>query len=159
MTSRDSLVGIATSYRLDTEESWSDSRQGQRKFLFSKSPRPVLKPIQPPVEWVAGTLSLGGSGRGLNLTTHLHLVMRSRTSAPVLTLPPHYSCCAPRHFYPYLFDRRVVGLTAGLGNVEHRKSLLLSGIEIRLSSPSLSSSFYETKYSTTRMNIHRHAVP
>ena len=91
MTSRGNLVGTATSYGLDTGESWSDPRQGQKKFLFSKSPRPVLKTIH--VERVAGTLSLGGSGRGLNLTARLHLVTRLRTSGAVLPLITVFLLC------------------------------------------------------------------
>jgi hypothetical protein len=159
MTSRDNLVGIATSYRLDTEESWSDSRQGPKKTFLSISPRPVLKPIQPPVERAAGTLFLGGSDRDLIRTAPLHLTTRLRASEAVLPLPYSILIVHQDTFPSYLLDRRVGGLTAGLGKVENRKSLLPLGIEIRLSSPSLSSSFYDTQLSTTGMNIHRHAVP
>ena len=130
-----------------------------KKFLFSKSPRPVLKSIQPPVESVEGTLSLWGSGQGLNLTDRLHLVTRLRTSGAVLPLPHIFLVVHQDTFTSYLFARRVGGLRAGLGSVEHRKSLLLSGIEIWLSSPSFSLSFYDTQHSTTDMNIHRHTVP
>ena len=112
---------------------------GTKKFLFSKSPIcRLLKSIQPPVERVAGTLSLEGSGRGPNLTARLHLVTRLRTSGAVF--PFHHSILVVHQdtLTSYLCDRSVGELTAGLGNVEHRKSLLLPGIEIRLSSPSLS---------------------
>ena len=64
---RDSSVGIATRYGLDGPaiESWWG-----RDFLHPS--RPALGPTQPPVQWVQG-LSPGESGRGVVLTTHLHL--------------------------------------------------------------------------------------
>jgi hypothetical protein len=55
--SRDSSVGIATSYGLD------DQGVGPGKvknFLFSKSSRSTLRSTQPPIQWVPGALSPGG---------------------------------------------------------------------------------------------------
>jgi hypothetical protein len=52
--SRDSLVGIALGYGLGF-----DSRRGLEIFLFATESRPALGPTQPPIQWVAGALSLG----------------------------------------------------------------------------------------------------
>jgi hypothetical protein len=55
--SRDSVVGIATSYGLD------DRVVGVRvpvvSRIFSTSSRPALGSTQPPIQFVPGTLSLG----------------------------------------------------------------------------------------------------
>jgi hypothetical protein len=58
-----------------------DTRQGQRIFPLSSVSRPALGPTQPPVQWVPEVLSPGVKrGRGVTLTTHPHLVPRSRMS-------------------------------------------------------------------------------
>jgi hypothetical protein len=36
-----------------------ESRQGLGIFLFTTVPRPTMGPTQPPIQWVAGALSLG----------------------------------------------------------------------------------------------------
>jgi hypothetical protein len=46
-------------------------------FLFSKMSRPTLGSIDPPVQWVH---SQGPIGRGVKLTSHLHLLPRWRMS-------------------------------------------------------------------------------
>jgi hypothetical protein len=45
-----------------------DSWQGQEIFLYSTSSGPALGPIQPPIQWANGTISLGvqRSGREAN---------------------------------------------------------------------------------------------
>jgi hypothetical protein len=49
--------GITLGYELDD---WGFvSRQGLGIFLFTTESRPALGPIQPPIQWVPGTLSLG----------------------------------------------------------------------------------------------------
>jgi hypothetical protein len=53
------------------------------------SSRPALVPTQPPVQWVTGLLSPGlKGGRGVTLTTHIHLVPRSRMSRSYTSCPP-----------------------------------------------------------------------
>jgi hypothetical protein len=66
-------VGIAQS-------GWSEfeSRQGLGIFIFTTASRTALGPTQPPTQWVPGSLSLGVKWPGLKLTTHLHLVPRSK---------------------------------------------------------------------------------
>jgi len=51
--------------------------------------RPALRPSQSPVQWVPGVLSPGVKrGRGVMLTTHTHLVLRSRMSRSYTSSPP-----------------------------------------------------------------------
>jgi hypothetical protein len=51
--------------------------------------RPALGPTQPPVQWVPGVLFKGlKSGRSVTLTTHPHLVPRSRMSRSYVSSPP-----------------------------------------------------------------------
>jgi hypothetical protein len=47
--------------------------------------RPVLRPTQPPVQWVLGVLSRLKHGLGVTLTTYPHLAQMSRMSR---TKPP-----------------------------------------------------------------------
>jgi hypothetical protein len=70
-------------------------------FLFTTMSRIALGTTQPLIQWVPGILSLGVSGWGVKLTTHLHLQLRSRMHG---TLPPllHYqyiftAWCLVRH--------------------------------------------------------------
>jgi len=42
-------------------------------FLFTNASRPTLGHTQHSIQWVSGVLSPGVSGRGVKLTTHLHL--------------------------------------------------------------------------------------
>jgi hypothetical protein len=76
------VSGIALGYGLDDRR--FESVQGLGIFLFATAFRPALCSTQPPVECVSGALSLG-SGRGVKLTPHIHLVLRSRMSG---TIPP-----------------------------------------------------------------------
>jgi hypothetical protein len=51
--------------------------------------RPTLGPTQPSVQWVPGVLSPGVKrGRGVTLTTHPHLLPRSRMSRIYTSSPP-----------------------------------------------------------------------
>jgi hypothetical protein len=64
-------------------ESW----QGLGIFLFSTVSRLAMGPIQPPIQWVPETLSLGVKRSGCKVTTHLHLMPRSRNCGTIPPLP------------------------------------------------------------------------
>jgi hypothetical protein len=55
-----------------------ESRQRVGIYLFTTASRPALRPTQPPIQWVSGTLSLGVKRPRCEGTTHLHLVPRLR---------------------------------------------------------------------------------
>jgi len=55
-------AGIALDYGLD--DRGFESLQGLGIFLFTTMSRPALGPIQPPIQWVPGALSLGGKAVG-----------------------------------------------------------------------------------------------
>jgi hypothetical protein len=58
--------------------------------FFSSPPRPdqLWRPTQPPIQWVPEALSLGVKRPGsVKLTTHLHLVPRSKMLSAVPPLP------------------------------------------------------------------------
>jgi hypothetical protein len=56
-----------------------DSRRGLGIFLCTTASRTALGPTQPLIQWVPWALSLGWSGRSVKLTTHLHLLPRSKS--------------------------------------------------------------------------------
>jgi hypothetical protein len=74
LPSRNSSVGIGTSYGLDGRVSIA----GRSKWYFStpQRPRPALRPTQPPAS--CGLYPWGYSGRDVKMTAHLHLVPRPR---------------------------------------------------------------------------------
>jgi hypothetical protein len=57
--SRDSSVGIALDYGLDDQGSRVRFPEGLGILLFTSSSITALGPTQPPIQWVAGALSLG----------------------------------------------------------------------------------------------------
>jgi hypothetical protein len=72
-----------------TGRSGFDSQQGKRISPLTSVSRPALRPTQPPVQRVPGVLYLGEKGgRGVTLTTHPHLVQRSRMSRSYTSSPP-----------------------------------------------------------------------
>jgi hypothetical protein len=76
------LSGITLGYGLD--DRGFESRQGMGIFLFTTASRPALGPA---IQWVPGLIPWGWSGRGMTLTTHLHLVPKSRMRGAIPPLP------------------------------------------------------------------------
>jgi hypothetical protein len=64
------------------------SRRGLGIFLFTTASRTALGSTQPPIQWVTGALSLGVKRPGVKLTTHLHLVPRSKDEWNYTSTPP-----------------------------------------------------------------------
>jgi hypothetical protein len=62
--SRDSSVGIALGYGLDDRGSRIRFPGGLGIFLYTTASRTALEPIQLPIQWVPGVLSLGVKRRG-----------------------------------------------------------------------------------------------
>jgi hypothetical protein len=63
--------------------------RGERIFLLASVSWPALGSINPPVKWVPGFITPElKSGRGVTLTTHLHLVPRSRMSRSYTSSSP-----------------------------------------------------------------------
>jgi hypothetical protein len=67
----------------DRDGTWSGrpgfKSQKGKIFFFSIASRPALRPTQPPIQWVPWELLPRGLlCSGVKLTTHLHLVPRSR---------------------------------------------------------------------------------
>jgi hypothetical protein len=82
-----SSVSIVSGYGLDGRGSIPG--RGERNFPLAFVSRPALRPTQPPVQWVPGVLSPGVKrDRGVTLTTHPHLVPRSRNSRSYTSSPP-----------------------------------------------------------------------
>jgi hypothetical protein len=64
------------------------SHGGKGFFLLPSVSRPALRPTQAPIQWVPRVLSPGVErDRGVTLTTHPHLVPRSRISSSFTTSP------------------------------------------------------------------------
>jgi hypothetical protein len=79
----DSVVSIANGYGLEDRGVGVWILIGSR--IFSMSSRQTLGPTQPGIQWVPG--GRGYSGRGMNLTTHLQLVMTPRQFGSIPPLP------------------------------------------------------------------------
>jgi hypothetical protein len=68
---------------------WQTPGRGKRIFPLTSVSRPALGPTQPPVQWVPGVLSPGVKrGRGVKMTTHPHLMPRSRMSRSYVSPSP-----------------------------------------------------------------------
>jgi hypothetical protein len=90
--SRVSSVSIVSDYGLDNRAIGVRFPAGAKDFSSSLCARPTLRPTQPPVQWVLGVLSQAVKrGRGVMLTTHPHLVPRSRMSRSYIFSPPQAS--------------------------------------------------------------------
>jgi hypothetical protein len=57
---------------------WTSNHQGQEIFHFSQMSRPAVRPIQPPRQYAPWALPPKGDRQGMELTNHLHLVLRLR---------------------------------------------------------------------------------
>jgi hypothetical protein len=78
LQSRGSSVSIVSDYGLDDRVRLP---AGAKDFILASASRSVLGPTQSPFQWVPGVLSPGVKrGWGVTLTTHSHLVPRSRIS-------------------------------------------------------------------------------
>jgi hypothetical protein len=63
--------------------------RGKRIFPVTSVSRPAMGSTQHPVQWVAGLIFPGLTrGRGVTLTTHPHLVPKSRMSRSYTSAPP-----------------------------------------------------------------------
>jgi hypothetical protein len=62
--SRDSSVGIALGYGLDDRGSRVRFQVGAGNFSLQYRVQNGSGPTQPPIQWVTGTLSLGGKAAG-----------------------------------------------------------------------------------------------
>jgi hypothetical protein len=71
-----------------TGRSRFDPRQRRKDFPLASVSKPALGPTQPPVQWVPGVLSPRQKrGGGVTMTTHRHLVPRSRMSRSYTSSP------------------------------------------------------------------------
>jgi hypothetical protein len=86
-----------------------DSRRGLGIFLFTTVSRTALGPTQPPIQWVAGVLSLGVERPARELTTHLHLVPRSRMHGAIPPFPQYIfmARCLVKHRDNFTFVQYV----------------------------------------------------
>jgi hypothetical protein len=89
-----------------------NSRRGLGIFLFTAS-RTALGPTQPPIQWVAGALSLGVKRPGREANHSPHLVPRSRKRGTIPPLPQYAFMvwCLVKHrdnftfyLYTYMFS-------------------------------------------------------
>jgi hypothetical protein len=71
---------------MTTWESTFDSQQGQQIFLFSRASRPALRPTQPPIQWVPGSLPPAVKRPGRESDTHLYQVPKLRIHGAILQL-------------------------------------------------------------------------
>jgi hypothetical protein len=84
----DSAVGIRGCWIKAGRPRGRNSSPGKgRIFLLSTSSIPAHKPTKLPFQWVPSALSPGESGRGVNLTTRIHLVPRLRMAELCLHAP------------------------------------------------------------------------
>jgi len=91
-------VSIVSGYGLDGQAIEVRSLAGAKDFSSSLCPDWFWGPVQ----WEPGVLSPGVKhGRGMTLTTHPHLVLRSRMSRSYTSSPPCASmvCCGTALLY------------------------------------------------------------
>jgi hypothetical protein len=89
----------------------SISGRGKRIFPLASVSRPALGPTQPPVQWVPGVLSPGVKrGRGVTLTTHPHLVPRSRMSRSYTSSSPSASVACSGTALAFNLSRYIISI-------------------------------------------------
>ena len=72
---------------------------GVSDFLYSKMSKPALGPTQPRTKRVSGDHPEAESGRGVRLTSHLHLVPRLRLSGVIPALHHMFSWRVKRQLF------------------------------------------------------------
>jgi hypothetical protein len=83
-----SSVSTVSDYGLD-DQNLISGRSKRFMYPLASVPRPTLRPTQPTIQWVPGDHSPGVKhGWGEMLTTHHHLVLRSRKSRSYTSSPP-----------------------------------------------------------------------
>jgi hypothetical protein len=79
------LVGIEAGYDLTGRPGFNCPQC--KNFLFTMAPWPALGPRQLPTQWLPGALSPEFIGRGVKMTTHLHLVSGVTNGGAIPPLP------------------------------------------------------------------------
>jgi len=98
MNSRDSVVSIM----YDSEFEY---KQGQEILLFFKSPRPALRPTQPPIQWVPVAHSLGIKWPDREIYYLLPSSTEVKTEWSCKSHPPIRSYGADRNKYlPFVYS-------------------------------------------------------
>jgi hypothetical protein len=129
---------------LTTGRSRFDTGRGERIFLPTFVSRPTLGPTQPPVQYVPGVLSPGVKrGRGVTLTTHPHLLSRSRMSRSYNSSPPSAFVACSRTALALDLNNYLCNFT---------KSMLTRILDSWLSSTWLSTCLYGIKALTKHRN-------
>jgi hypothetical protein len=74
--SRGSSVNTVSAYKLNYRATGVRSPEKEKDYFLASVFITALRPTQPPVHWVLGVLSPWvNRGRGVVLTTHLHLML------------------------------------------------------------------------------------
>jgi hypothetical protein len=87
--SRDSAVNIETGYGLDSQGVGVRFWVGARLLPLSKSSRLVLWPIQPPIQWLLGALSMGVKQPGREADHPPPTCAEVRNTWIYTSTPPH----------------------------------------------------------------------
>jgi hypothetical protein len=99
--------------------------QGQRIFPLTSESRLALGPTQPPIQWIPVFLSLGVKhGQGVTLTTHPHLVPRSRISRSYTSSPPKHLASMACSGTTLLYKIWKLVLVSSSGDLQEDKALL-----------------------------------
>jgi hypothetical protein len=99
--SQSSSVSVASYYGLDNQVIGVRLSAEGKNFPLVSVSRPALGPTQPPIQWVPAVKR----GRGMTLTTHPHLVLRSKMSRSYTSSPPSTSmaCSGTAVLYLYVY--------------------------------------------------------